>query len=86
MLDTNHGKRSCFLDLAAADDAGRLRELVRSADVFSQALVTRMLQSSAGPEDWVKLRPGLIYTSIGAAMAPTVPSAIAAGGSRWRRR
>ena len=36
VLDTSHGKRSTFLDLTKPDDAARLRELARGADVFSQ--------------------------------------------------
>src|SRR5215467_392688 len=36
LLDTNHGKRSTFLDLALKDDVACLRALVRGADVFSQ--------------------------------------------------
>src|ERR1700716_3239992 len=36
VLDTNHGKRSCFLDLAQSEDASRLKALVKAADVFSQ--------------------------------------------------
>ena len=36
VLDTNHGKRSCFLDLAQSEDASRLKALVKGADVFSK--------------------------------------------------
>jgi hypothetical protein len=36
VIDTSHGKRSCFLDLKQADDAARLKSLVKDADVFSQ--------------------------------------------------
>ena len=32
VMDTNHGKRSCFLDLKTAEDAARMKELVRGAD------------------------------------------------------
>src|SRR5258707_9629230 len=36
VIDTNHGKRSTFLDLARAEDAARLKALIKDADVFSQ--------------------------------------------------
>lgn len=65
VMDTNHGKRSCFLDLATADDAARLKALVREVDVFSQGYRPGMLkQLGFGPEELAALRPGLIYTSI----------------------
>jgi crotonobetainyl-CoA:carnitine CoA-transferase CaiB-like acyl-CoA transferase len=36
VIDTNHGKSSTFLDLTRADDAARLKALIKDADVFSQ--------------------------------------------------
>ena len=65
VLDTNHGKRSCFLDLAQSEDASRLKALVKTADVFSQGYrpgaITKL---GFGPEELAALRPGIIYTSI----------------------
>jgi crotonobetainyl-CoA:carnitine CoA-transferase CaiB-like acyl-CoA transferase len=65
VLDTNHGKRSCFLDLAQSEDASRLKALVKTADVFSQGYrpgaITKL---GFGPEELTALRPGIIYTSI----------------------
>jgi hypothetical protein len=65
VLDTNHGKRSCFLDLAQKEDAARLRALINGADVFSQGYRPGMIgKLGFGPEDVAALRPGIIYASI----------------------
>ncbi len=65
VIDLSHGKRSCFLDLNREDEAGRLRELVRRADVFSQGYRPGVLDRRGfGPAELAELRPGLIYTSI----------------------
>ncbi len=65
VLDTNHGKRSTFLDLKTKEDARRLAALVKTADVFSQGYRPGMLGGLGfGPEQLAALRPGIIYTSI----------------------
>jgi crotonobetainyl-CoA:carnitine CoA-transferase CaiB-like acyl-CoA transferase len=65
VMDTSHGKRSCFLDLARTDDAARLKALVRGADVFSQGYRPGMIaRLGFGPEQLAAIRPGIIYTSI----------------------
>lgn len=65
VIDTSHGKRSCFLDLKQADDAARLKALVKGADVFSQGYRPGMMAKLGfAPEDLAKLRPGIVYTSI----------------------
>jgi crotonobetainyl-CoA:carnitine CoA-transferase CaiB-like acyl-CoA transferase len=65
VLDTNHGKRSCFLDLTQRDDAARMRALVKGADVFSQGYRPGMIgKLGFGPEEVARLRPGIIYASI----------------------
>jgi crotonobetainyl-CoA:carnitine CoA-transferase CaiB-like acyl-CoA transferase len=65
VLDTSHGKRSCFLDLAQSEDASRLKVLVKGADVFSQAYRPGMIgKFGFGPEEVAALRPGIIYASI----------------------
>jgi hypothetical protein len=65
VIDTSHGKRSCFLDLKQADDASRLRTLFKGADVFSQGYRPGMLRKLGfGPEELAALRPGIVYTSI----------------------
>jgi len=65
VLDTNHGKRSCFLDLVQKEDACRLKALVSGADVFSQGYRPGMIRKLGfGPEEVAALRPGIIYASI----------------------
>jgi crotonobetainyl-CoA:carnitine CoA-transferase CaiB-like acyl-CoA transferase len=65
VMDTSHGKRSCYLDLKAAEDAARLKELVRGADVFSQGYRPGVLSGLGfGPEDLAQIRPGMVYLSI----------------------
>jgi crotonobetainyl-CoA:carnitine CoA-transferase CaiB-like acyl-CoA transferase len=65
VMDTSHGKRSCFLDLNVAEDAKALKELAKTADVFSQGYRPGMLgRLGFGPEELAAIRPGIIYTSI----------------------
>ena len=65
VMDTNHGKRSCFLNLKETDDAARLKALVKEADVFSQGYRPGMLQGLGfSPEELAETRPGIVYLSI----------------------
>ena len=65
VMDTSHGKRSCFLDLGNAQDAEQLRALAKDADVFSQGYRPGMIgQLGFGPEQVAALRPGIVYTTI----------------------
>ena len=65
VMDTNHGKRSCYLNLKSAPDAAQLKELVRGADVFSQGYRPGMLGGLGfSPEELAEVRPGLVYLSI----------------------
>ena len=65
VMDTGHGKRSAHLDLKDPAEAGRLRDLVREADVFGQGYrLGAMERLGFGPEALHDLRPGLVYTSI----------------------
>ncbi|MEM7405369.1 MAG: CoA transferase [Pseudomonadota bacterium] len=65
VIDLSHGKRSCFLDLNEPDEAARLLDLVRDADVFSQGYRPQVLAARGfGPEQLAEIRPGIIYTSI----------------------
>lgn len=65
VMDTGHGKRTAHLDLTKPEDAERLRDLVRAADVFGQGYrLGAMERLGFGPEVLHELRPGLIYTSI----------------------
>ena len=65
VLDTSHGKRSCFLNLNEADQAEQLRTLVRDTDVFSQGYRPGMLERLGfGPQALAEIRPGIIYSSV----------------------
>ena len=65
VVDTSHGKRSCFLDLKSAEGREVLKTLVSEADVFSQGYRPGILAAHGfGPEELAEVRPGLIYLSI----------------------
>lgn len=65
VIDTSHGKRSCFLNLKDAEDAAQLKALVKDTDIFSQGYRPGMLEDLGfGPEQLAAIRPGIIYTSI----------------------
>ena len=65
VIDTNPGKRSCFLDLDRAQDVVRLGDLVSEADVFSQSYRAGALaRRGFGPEALAARRPGIIAVSI----------------------
>ena len=65
VLDTSHGKRSTYLDLKSADGVARLRELARTADVFSQGYRPGvMAKLGFAPEQLAELRPGIVCCSI----------------------
>lgn len=62
--DTGHGKRQAFLDLNDGDQAERLRELIRGADVFSQGFQWGSLERRGfGPRQLAELRPGIVYVT-----------------------
>jgi crotonobetainyl-CoA:carnitine CoA-transferase CaiB-like acyl-CoA transferase len=65
VIDTNPGKRSCYLDLERPDDTDRLRALVRNADVFSQGYrLGAFARRGFGPEALAEMRPGIVMVSI----------------------
>lgn len=65
VLDTNHGKRSCYLDLKTSEGVEGLKYLVREVDVFSQGYRPGIMQKYGfGPEQLAELRPGIIALSI----------------------
>jgi crotonobetainyl-CoA:carnitine CoA-transferase CaiB-like acyl-CoA transferase len=65
VIDTNPGKRSCFLDLDRAQDLEQLRALVRDAHVFSQGYRPGALaRRGFAPEQLAEMRPGIIVVSI----------------------
>ena len=63
-LETGIGKRQAILDLRNADDAETMREIVGSADVFSQGYrLGTLARRGFGPEQVAALRPGIVYVS-----------------------
>jgi crotonobetainyl-CoA:carnitine CoA-transferase CaiB-like acyl-CoA transferase len=63
--DTSHGKRSCYLDLNQPGDAATLRELARSADVFSQGYRPGVLAARGfGADELARNRPGIVCLTI----------------------
>lgn len=67
VLDTSHGKRSCFLNLTNKDDLATIKKLAAGADVFSQGYRPGIMDKlGLTPEELAKIRPGIIYVSISA--------------------
>ncbi len=65
VIDTNPGKRSCYLDLDHKEDVEQLRALVRDAHVFSQGYRPGALaRRGFAPEELARVRPGIIVVSI----------------------
>ncbi len=65
VIDTSHGKRSCFLDLRDNKDAEKLKLLASDADIFTQGYRPGILASHGfAPDDLATIRPGIIYVSI----------------------
>jgi len=65
VVDTSHGKRSCFLDLHKDSEKRLMLDLVKRADVFTQGYrPDKINQLGFGPEKLMKVRPGLVYVSI----------------------
>lgn len=67
VMDTGLGKLSASLDLRRADDAERLRQLIRRCDVFCQSYRPGALaRLGFSPDDLARLRPGLVYVTLSA--------------------
>ncbi len=65
VMDTSHGKRSTFLDLADSEDSARLLDLAASADVFAQGYRGgAMERRGLGPEELATRRPGVVYVTM----------------------
>ncbi len=65
VVDTNVGKRSCFLDLELKEDVTRLRALLGDAHVFSDGYRPGALaRRGFSAEALAALRPGIVIASI----------------------
>ena len=66
-LDTGIGKLSARLDLRLSQDVSRLKELVKTGDVFSQSFRPGTLAARGfSPEALAALRPGIVCVSLSA--------------------
>ena len=66
-IDTGRGKFSCFLDLKSENGRARFRELLASADFFSQGYRPGALSSLGfSPEEAAAISPGIIAVSLSA--------------------
>ena len=67
VMDTGLGKLSASLDLRRADDAERLRQLIRRCDVFCQSYRPGALaRHGLSPEEVARMRPGIVYVTFSA--------------------
>ena len=65
VMDTSHGKRSCFLDFNRCEDLSTLKELLKTTDVFSQGYREGVMDRyGLGPEQLHAMRPGIVTVSI----------------------
>lgn len=63
--DVSHGKRSCFLDYSVPEQAQKLHDLVRDADIFLEGYRPGSMERHGfGFEDLVREKSGLIYVSV----------------------
>jgi len=61
----NAGKKSLVLDLEREDDRGKLRDLVKTADVVLESFQPGELQAKGlGYESLAKINPGIVMASI----------------------
>ena len=66
-IDTGRGKFSCFLDLKSEEGRARFRELLASADFFSQGYRPGALSSLGfSPEEAAEVSPGIVAVSLSA--------------------
>jgi len=64
VLETGFGKRSTYIDLERRHDIDILRNLIRSADIFSENyLRSGLAKYGLSPLDLASIRPGIIYVS-----------------------
>lgn len=67
VIDTGRGKLSGQVDLRDSAGRERLRELIRSADIFVQGYRPGGLAGRGfGPEEMAALRPGIVYVTLSA--------------------
>ncbi|HLJ00768.1 MAG TPA: CoA transferase, partial [Bradyrhizobium sp.] len=66
-IDTGRGKLTAFLDLKSEAGRDKLKELLASADIFSQGYRPRALADLGfSPQAAAQINPGIIYVSLSA--------------------
>jgi crotonobetainyl-CoA:carnitine CoA-transferase CaiB-like acyl-CoA transferase len=66
-IDTGRGKLTSFVELRSEQGRDNLRDLLASADIFSQGYRPRALASLGfSPQDAAGISPGIVYVSLSA--------------------
>src|SRR5437667_363214 len=66
-IDTGRGKLTSFVELKSDQGRGVLRDLLASADIFSQGYRPRAIAGLGfSPEDAARISPGIVYVSLSA--------------------
>jgi crotonobetainyl-CoA:carnitine CoA-transferase CaiB-like acyl-CoA transferase len=66
-IDTGRGKLTSFADLKSEQGRNALRDLLSSADIFSQGYRPRSLAALGfSPQDAARINPGIVYVSLSA--------------------
>lgn len=66
-IDTGRGKLTTFIELKSEPGRAQLRELLKSADIFSQGYRPRALAALGfSPEDAASINPGIVYVTLSA--------------------
>jgi crotonobetainyl-CoA:carnitine CoA-transferase CaiB-like acyl-CoA transferase len=66
-IDTGRGKLTGFVELKSEQGRGRLRELLASADIFSQGYRPHAIAALGfSPQDVARISPGIVYVSLSA--------------------
>src|SRR6476661_6617219 len=66
-IDTGRGKLTSFVDLKSETGRAVLRDLLASADIFSQGYRPQALASLGfAPQDAARINPGIVYVSLSA--------------------
>jgi crotonobetainyl-CoA:carnitine CoA-transferase CaiB-like acyl-CoA transferase len=66
-IDTGRGKLTSFVELKSEQGRDSLRDLLASADIFSQGYRPRALASLGfSPQDAARISPGIVYVSLSA--------------------
>jgi crotonobetainyl-CoA:carnitine CoA-transferase CaiB-like acyl-CoA transferase len=66
-IDTGRGKLTSFVELKSEQGRDRLRDLLASADIFSQGYRPRAIAGLGfSPQDAARISPGIVYVSLSA--------------------